>query len=120
MTSAIAPPPAGPTAGHPVLRLVGSLSPAMDRWAQVPVWSMTAGEQREALVALARQQSRLKQLELELLLQGDRDDSGAGAGAADAAAWLAHATRTSTSRRHRDLHLAAKLDERFGATRKAL
>ena len=121
MTSVIAPPPppAGPSTGHPVLRFVGSLAGALDRLAQVPMWSMTAAEQRQALVELATQQSRLKELELQLLLQGERDDIGADSGAVSAPAWLAHATRTTTSSRHRDLHLAARLDGQFGATREA-
>ena len=120
MTSAIAPPPAGPPAGHPVLRFVESLAGALDRLAQVSVWSMTAVELRQALVELATQQSRLKELELQLLLQGERDEIGADSGAVSAPAWLAHATRTTTASRHRDLHLATKLDSRFSATREAL
>jgi hypothetical protein len=120
MTSTITSPPVGPTTSHPVLRFVVSLAGALDRLARVPLWSMTAAEQREALVQLAAQQSRLKELELQLLLQAERDDIGAASGAVSAPAWLAHATRTTTASRHRDLHLASQLDTRFSATREAL
>ncbi len=51
------------------------------------------------------------ELELRVLVQADRDDVGADSGAVSTPAWLAHATRTSTASCHRDLHLAAKLDE---------
>ena len=102
-----------------MLRFTTSLSRALDRLAQVPTWSMTPAEQREALVALHQQQSRLKELELRVLLQADRDDVGADSGAVSGPAWFAHATRTTSVSRHRDLHLAAKLDDRFGATRAA-
>jgi hypothetical protein len=105
---------------HAVLRFVGSLSGALDRIANVPLWSMSTAEQREALVQLDQQKRRLEELELRLLLQGERDGIGADSGAVDAAAWLAHATRTTVAGRHRDLHLATKLDGRFEATRTAL
>ena len=123
MTSVTTPPPppiGQPPAGHAVLRFTASLSDALDRLAEVPTWSMTPAEQREALVELRRQQSRLKELELRVLVQADRDDVGADSGAVSTPAWLAHATRTSTASCHRDLHLAAKLDGRFGQTRAAL
>ena len=103
-----------------MLRFTASLSGALDRLAEVPTWSMTPAEQRQALVELRRQQNRLQELELRVLVQADRDDVGADSGAVSTPAWLAHATRTSTASCHRDLHLAAKLDHRFGQTRAAL
>ena len=69
---------------------------------------------------LRRQRNRLHELELRVLVQADRDDVGADSGAVSTPAWLAHATRTSTAGCHRELHLAAKLDSRFGQTRAAL
>lgn len=103
-----------------MVRFLGSLGEALDRVARVPVWSMTQAEQRVALVGLARAQSRLKELELRVLLQADRDGIGAESGAVSAPAWFAHATQTTTTGRHRDLHLAARLDARFTATRDVL
>ena len=103
-----------------MLRFTASLSAALDRLAQTPTWSMTRAEQREALVELRRQRNRLHELELRVLVQADRDDVGADSGAVSTPAWLAHATRTSTASRHRDLHLATKLESRFDRTRAAL
>lgn len=115
-----APPPGPPSAGHAVVRFVASLADTVDRVAQAPVWSMTQEEQRAALVGLARAQSRLKELELQVLLQAERDGIGAESGAVSAPAWFAHATKTTTASRYRDLHLATGLDARFPATRRAL
>ena len=125
MTTVIAPPPppsaAGqPPVGHPVVRFTASLSGALDRLAEVPLWSMTPDEEREALVELHKQRARLEELELRLLVQADRDGIGADSGATSTPAWLAHATKTTTAGRHRDLHLGKKLDETFHATRAAL
>ena len=80
-----------------MVRFTVSLSAALDRLADVPVWSMTAAEQREALVELHRQRNRLRELELRVLVQADRDDVGADSGAVSTPAWLAHATSTSTA-----------------------
>ncbi len=123
MTTVIAPPPppvGQPPAGHPVVRFTASLSGALDRLAEVPLWSMTPDEEREALVELHKQQARLEELELRLLVQADRDGVGADSGATSTPAWLAHATKTTTAGRHRDLHLGKKLDETFHATKAAL
>jgi hypothetical protein len=117
-------PPAPPTGGvveaHAVVRFSASLHGALDRLADVPTWSMSPGDQREALVELARAQARLSELRLRVLVQADRDDVGADSGATSTPAWLAHATKTSRTAAFRDLHLAAKLDETFTATRQAL
>ncbi len=103
-----------------MVRFTASLSGALDRLAEVPLWSMTPEEEREALVELHKQQARLEELELRLLVQADRDGVGADSGATSTPAWLAHATKTTTAGRHRDLHLGKKLDETFHATRAAL
>ena len=97
-----------------------SLSGALDGLAGTPLWSMTPEEERTVLVELRRQRARLEELELRLLVQADRDGVGAESGATSTPAWLAHATRTTTTSRHRDLHLARKLDETFTVTRAAL
>ncbi len=55
----------------------------------------------------------MEELELRLLVQADRDRVGADSGATSTPAWLAHATKTTTAARSRDLHLAQKLDDRF-------
>ncbi|QNN52335.1 HNH endonuclease signature motif containing protein [Nocardioides mesophilus] len=114
------PPPGGPpVGGHVVVRFVSSLSGALDRLSGAPLWSMTPEEERTALVELRRQRARLEELELRLLLQADRDEVGAESGAVSTPAWLAHATKTTAAARHRDLHLARKLDERFPVVRAA-
>jgi hypothetical protein len=123
MTSTVAlpaPPSGGVPEPHAVVRFVGSLSGALDRLAEVPMWSMTQAEEREALVEIRKQQARLAELELRLLVQADRDGVGADSGAISTPAWLAHATKTTSAGCHRDLHLGKKLDDRFEVTRQAL
>ena len=105
------PPSGGARTPHAVVRFVASLSGALDGLAGTPLWSMTPEEERAVLVELRRQRARLEELELRLLVQADRDGVGADSGATSTPAWLAHATRTTTSARYRDLHLAKKLDE---------
>lgn len=118
------PPPVGPppdgSAGHAVVRFTDSLHGALDRLAEVPVWSMTPDEERRALVELTRAESRIADLRMRVLVQADRDQVGADSGATSTPAWLAHATKTTTPGRFQDLHLAKKLDDQFQATRQAL
>jgi hypothetical protein len=102
------------------MRFVASLSAALDGLAQVPLWSLTQGEEREALVEIRKQLNRLEEFELRLLVQADRDGVGADSGATSTPAWLAHATKITSAGCHRALHLAKKLDDRFEATRRAL
>src|SRR5690348_1615967 len=76
MTSTIAPPPppaGSPPPAHQVVRFLDSLSGALDRLADAPLWSMTPDEQRGALVKIHRQRARLEELELRMLGQADRD-----------------------------------------------
>ncbi len=121
LTIAPPPPPAGPPpTAHPVVRFLDSLSSALDRLADAPLWSMTPEEQRHSLVAMRRQRARLEELELRMLAQADRDQVGAESGATSTPAWLAHETKTGPAARHADLHLATKLEDTFHATRAAL
>ena len=95
LTIAPPPPPAGtPPPEHQVVRFLDSLSGALDRLADAPLWSMTPEEQRHALVKIRQQRARLEELELRMLGQADRDQVGADSGATSTPAWLAHETKT--------------------------
>ncbi|MGN6577824.1 MAG: DUF222 domain-containing protein [Nocardioides sp.] len=121
LTIAPPPPPAGtPPPAHQVVRFLDSLSDALDRLADAPLWSMTLAEQRQGLVKIHRERARLEELELRLLAQADRDQVGAESGATSTPAWLAHETKTSRAARFADLHLAEDLADTFHATRDAL
>ena len=123
MTSVIAPPPppvGQPPAGHPVVRFTASLAGALDRLAEVPMWSMTPEEEREASGGAAQAADPV----------GGAEAAAAGAGRprrgrhglrGDVDAGVAGARHEDHHRgAHRDLHLAKKLDETFHATRAAL
>lgn len=103
-----------------MLRFADSLHGALDRLAETPAWGMSAEEQREALLSLARAASRMAELQLRVLVAADRNQVGASSGATSTAAWMAHETKATTRRCLADLHLAHKLDERFEPTRRAL
>ena len=107
-------------AAHPVLRFVRAAGAALDRLGATPAWSMTPEEQREALVLMARLQSRMEELELRVLASADRNDVGGASGATSTAAWLATATHRTRAECSAAVRLAADLDERYDATRRAL
>jgi hypothetical protein len=108
------------SSGHVIARFSTRLHAVLDELATAPAWSMTAAEQRAALVDLARAESRLGELRLRVLVAADRGDVGAESGASSTAAWMAHATRRVRSLAHADVALATRLDETFTATRAAL
>jgi hypothetical protein len=112
--------PGGPGRRHRVLATVEAVGKALDAAGDVPGWSMTPAEQREALVALRAQRTRLHELELRVLVAADRNQVGADSGATSTPAWLADATGTSRADCFADLPLAEALDDGFDATRRAL
>src|SRR3954451_12691202 len=73
-------PTRGGPPGHPVLRLVDSLSRGLHAVCEVATWSMIFEDQREALVALRRERDRLAELELRVLVSADRNQVGADSG----------------------------------------
>ncbi len=112
------PPGAGPRA--PVLRFADSMHRALDALSDTAAWAMSDREQAEALVSLARADSRLAELRMRVLVAADRNQVGAEVGATSTPAWLAHETKTTRQRNFRDLHLGQALDDGFEATRRAL
>ncbi len=98
--------------------LVG-LGRALDRVRQVPAWSMSPDQQREALLGLERAQARLAELRLRVLASADRNRVGDVDAAASTADWVAHHARVERRRAHADLRLATALDG-HEVTRRAL
>jgi uncharacterized protein DUF222 len=105
---------------HPIARFFSRVHQVVDGLAGVPAWSMTADQQRAALVELARAEARLVELRLRVLAAADRSDVAADTAATSTAAWVAHATRQTPAAAHTDLKLALALDGSFPATRDAL
>ena len=104
----------------PDLGVRGRLHASLDALAEVPAWSASRGEQRTALVELARAKARLEELWLRLLAAGDRNDVAADSAATSTAAWLAARDTSPPRRRAADVRLAAGLDDDRAATREAL
>lgn len=108
------------TRAHPIVRFVSRLHAALDDLTNAPAWSMTASEQRDALLTLARAAARLTGLRLRVLAAADRGDVAAESAATSTAAWLAHATRRSRPAAHADVRLATRLGADRARTREAL
>jgi hypothetical protein len=109
--------------GMPPHRLLGfarALDGRLTEVGDVPAWSMSRAEQREALLALDRLESRLTEVRLRVLAAANRNEVGADSGATSTAAWLAHQTRQTRGHAHAAVRLAAALDEGYDATRAAL
>ena len=105
---------------HRLLAFARAVDEAFDRLGDVPVWSMSPEEQREASRVLHRVESRLAGARLRVLAGADRNQVGDDTGATSTAAWLAHETRTTRAKCAREVRLAVVLDEEFEATRIAL
>src|SRR3954471_17898015 len=110
----------GPDAMHPIAWFGTRLHEVLDSLADTAAWSMTADEQRSALVELSRAQSRIAELRLRVLAAADRNDIAAESAATSTTAWLAAATRSTRPEAHADLKLALALDADFPHTRDAL
>ena len=111
----------GKPRGHPVAELAAGMRARLDELTDVPVWSMTPGEQRSVLADLARARSQLDGLWLRVLAAADANDVAAETAATSTAAWLAAATRRTRSAAHADVRLAqAVTDDRHAGVLAAL
>ncbi|WP_345454005.1 HNH endonuclease signature motif containing protein [Nocardioides marinquilinus] len=95
--------------GHPIPAAVARARAAVRTVADVPAWSLSGSETREALVGIAQARAALDELEARLLSEGDTSGAFAEVGATSAAAWLAHATRMTRREARRRVALAGVL-----------
>src|SRR3954454_18057558 len=109
--------PGGP---HPIVWFGARVHEVLEDLAGSAAWSMTAHEQRQALVELARAEARIGELRLRLLSAADRNDIAADCAATCTSAWLAVHTGTTRARAHAEVRLAPALDGAFAHTRHAL
>src|SRR3954447_4628064 len=80
-----------PMEEHPLLRALGRVDEALDDVAPLEPAYLPAGDKARALLAVARELSRLEGLRLELLAASD--DLAQDKGARSAGVWLAQETR---------------------------
>jgi len=109
-----------PTRTHPIAAFGTRLHEVLDTLRDAPAWAMTPAEQRDALVDLARAESRLAGLRLRVLAAADNSDVAAETAATSTGAWLAQATHLTRSAAHADVMLARALHETHPVTRDAL
>jgi hypothetical protein len=108
------------TRTHPVVRFAARVHVVLDDLRETPAWSMTPGEQRAALVDLARAEARIAALRLRVLAAADTADVAAASAATSTSAWLAQATRRTRGAAHADVLLSRSLEDAHIATRDAL
>src|SRR3954452_14214429 len=109
--------PEGP---HPIVWFGARVHEVLDDLVGCAAWSMTAQEQRTALVELSRAEARISELRLRVLAAADRNDIAADSAATSTSAWLAVHTGTTRAQAHGEVRLAQALDGAFGHTRQAL
>ncbi len=93
-----------------VNRALGQMDAVLDDVVGRPAWAMSQDQQRRALVALARHESRLNALRLAVVAQAEADGVGVEAGATSTAAWHADATGQTPAQAFRLARQAKKLD----------
>ncbi|MFL6135024.1 MAG: hypothetical protein ACJ72A_19630, partial [Nocardioidaceae bacterium] len=98
--------PEGP---HPIVWFGARVHEVLDGLVDCAAWSMTAQEQREALVELSRAEARISELRLRVLAAADRNDIAADSAATSTSAWLAVHTGTTRAQAHGEVRLAQAL-----------
>ena len=99
------------TSEHPINRVLAEMDAALEEVVGRATWSMTPEDERAALVALARHESRVAALRLAVVAQAQADDAGAQAGATSTAAWHADATGQTPTQTARMVRQAKKLEQ---------
>jgi hypothetical protein len=112
--------PQGRERVHPITWFATRAHEVLDGLGEAPAWAMSAEDQRQALVELARLQARIGEMRLRVLAAGDRNDIGAECAATSTAAWLADRTRVTHAAARADVRLAESLDGEHQTTRAAL
>jgi hypothetical protein len=102
---------------HPLLRFAAALDQALDRLGDPDPVYLAPEEQKRALLALAREEERLRALRLRV--QGVAEDVASQAGAKDAGMVLASEARRDRRRTAADQHLAEALEQRWNTTGQA-
>lgn len=101
----------GSVAQHPTARLVAGLCALLAEHADAPVWTMTPAEVGQELPALAEVLNQLAGLQLQMLRHADHHQVGDPSGHANTAGWWATVTRCTRASAHRQVNLAARLDD---------
>jgi hypothetical protein len=96
---------------HPVVEFVQRLAVRLDSLAEVPLLSLAAQDQRQALVELARCRAQLESLQLRLLAHAEESEATTETGARSAADWVAIETRQVRRDARSDLKLATALEQ---------
>ena len=95
---------------HPVVDFAHRLRERLGTVAKTPLWSMTPGDQRDALTIFTQAQAQLDALKLSVLAEAERSGATTDSGASTAADWVAIETRQVRRDACSDLKLAQAVD----------
>jgi hypothetical protein len=106
---------------HPIRSAITRIDEVLKDVRDVPAWSMSPGETREAMIEITRLNAAMTELEARLAAHGQTVEVEADSGATSTANWWAHTTRQTRTGAHRKTKLAAALtSELHGPVREAL
>ncbi len=106
---------------HPIRSAITRIDEVLKDVRDVPAWSMSPGETREAMVEITRLNAAIGELEARLAAHGQTIEVEADSGATSTANWWAHTTRQTRAGAHRKTKLAAALTtDLHGPVRDAL
>ena len=96
---------------HPLVRLVEVLEHALAQAQGAAAWTLSPNQLTDLLPRLDRVGNAVEAHALSLLREADRHQVGDASGAANTAGWWANTTRTTKQDAHRQVALAARLDD---------
>ena len=96
---------------QPTARLLAGVGALLAEHHGAPVWTLTARELTAQLPELAVVIKELTALQLQMLREADRHQIGDAVGFANTAGWWATTTRMTKKDAHRQVALAAQLDD---------
>lgn len=96
---------------HPLVRLVDDLESTIAKAVGAPAWTLSTSQLAALLPRLARIKNTLDARTLSMLREADRHQIGDTVGAANTAGWWANTTRTTKKDAHRQVGMAARLDD---------
>ncbi len=99
------------TTGHLVQECGEAMSAALDKVGRVELMYLSAAEKAEALVELARLESRVTSVRLRLMAVAD--EVAEESGDRDVAAWFGRTVRADRGPSRRDMTLARSLEQRW-------
>src|SRR5689334_15140924 len=95
--------------GHPISSAITRIDDVLKDVRDVPLWSMSPAETRQAMVRLTRLEAQVVELQSRVTAHGSTVEVEADSGATSTSNWLAHETKLTRAGAHRKSELARSL-----------